>query len=486
MSKLIKNEITKIFKKKSLYITLLVILAFVILINVTYKYFFNNGSYSYYSEGYIAYVKSDLEKLDPNKPSDTKMYIEFKTILDTYDLYQKYGENSWQAQIINSNVASYLSERNTYLYGESKDEQKVKEINAKIDEIINKLNNDDWKYFANLELEKAKTTVEELEKAYNNTEDKQEKQTYKTELEAERVNLEVAQYRIDKNIKYGTDFMNTALSEYATHSKNIIYMDNSNQELKYAEKQERQNYIEQREINKYIIENNIDINKANDLSSIFKEFFNQYGLFIIVMVIMIAGTIVSEEFNKGTVKLLLVKPYSRNKILLSKFITVLFMIVFCILAVIVMQLIVGGIIFGFDSLSIPVLKYNFHTNTLQQMNIFQYLGISIVCKLPIIVLLATLAFAFSTLFTNSAVAIALPLLGYMGSEVINLLAVQYKVTFLKFFVTPNWDFTNYIFGKLPIMEGLTAGFSAIICIAYFIIMMIPTFMVFKRKNIKNI
>lgn len=280
--------------------------------------------------------------------------------------------------------------------------------------------------------------------------------------------------------------MNTALSEYATYSNNIIYMDNSDQELKYAEKQQRQNYIEQREINKYIIENNVDINKANDLSSILKDFFNKYGLFIIVMVIMIAGTIVSEEFNKGTVKLLLVKPYSRNKILLAKFVTVLFMIVFCILAVIVMQLIVGGIIFGFDSLSVPVLKYNFHTNTLQQMNIFQYLGISIVCKLPIIILLATLSFAFSTLFTNSAVAIALPLLGYMGSEVINLLAVQYKVTFLKFFVTPNWDFTNYIFGKLPIMEGLTAGFSAIICIAYFIIMMVPTFMVFKRKNIKNI
>ena len=30
---------------------------------------------------------------------------------------------------------------------------------------------------------------------------------------------------------------------------------------------------------------------------------------------MIAGTIVSEEFNKGTIKLLLVRPYSRNKIL---------------------------------------------------------------------------------------------------------------------------------------------------------------------------
>ena len=81
------------------------------------------------------------------------------------------------------------------------------------------------------------------------------------------------------------------------------------------------------------------------------------------MIIMVAGTIVSEEFNKGTIKLLLVKPYSRYKILLSKFLTILIMIVFSILVVIGMELLVGGILFGFDSLSIPVVEYNFNTNT---------------------------------------------------------------------------------------------------------------------------
>lgn len=204
------------------------------------------------------------------------------------------------------------------------------------------------------------------------------------------------------------------------------------------------------------------------------------------MIVMIAGTIVSEEFNKGTIKLLLVKPYSRNKILLAKFITVLIMIMFTIFAVVAMELIVGGIIFGFDSLSVPVLEYNFTTGSLEVINIFTYLGIEILTGLPKIILLATLAFACSTLFTNSAVAIAIPLLGFMSADMINMLVIQFKVQFMKLFVSLNWNFEEYLFGNLPNMEGMTCGFSVIICMIYFVVMLIPTFIAFKKKNIKNI
>ena len=84
------------------------------------------------------------------------------------------------------------------------------------------------------------------------------------------------------------------------------------------------------------------------------------------------------------------------------------------------------------------------------------------------------------------IAIALPLLGYMGAAVINQLAIQYNIQFLKYFVTLNWDFTQYLYGNLPLMEGLTPEFSAVICIIYMLIMLIPTFVIFKKKNIKNI
>ena len=100
MSNLIKNELTKIFKKKAIYIILFVTLAFVILSNFMYKYFYNSGSYSYYSENYVEYAREELSKLDPNKSSDTKMYIEYKTVLDVNDMMKEYSNDDWQIQII--------------------------------------------------------------------------------------------------------------------------------------------------------------------------------------------------------------------------------------------------------------------------------------------------------------------------------------------------------------------------------------------------
>ena len=69
---------------------------------------------------------------------------------------------------------------------------------------------------------------------------------------------------------------------------------------------------------------------------------------------------------------------------------------------------------------------------------------------------------------------------------INMLAVQYELNWLKFFVTPNWDLTQYLFGKLPMFENSTLLFSIVVCLIYMVIMLIPTFIVFKKKNIKNI
>ena len=486
MSRLIKNEFIKIFKKKSIYITLLVVLAFVILTNCIYKFFYHSGSYQEYNDNYIQYLKEDLAKLDPNKSSDTKMYIDLKSELDIYEMKQKYETGTWQREVLSSQVSSYVSEKNTYLYGESKDTEKVAEIEKTINKILEKLEQDDWRYFAQEELNQAKTALTTLENQKANTQDKQELQVLEATIKNANIDKEVAEIRVNKDIKYGEDFRNAALGIYQEEAKNIINIESNAKELKYEEKQEYNQSIEKREINKYILENNVNINKQNDVRGILKSLFNEYGLFIIVMIIMIAGTIVSEEFNKGTIKLLLIKPYSRNKILLAKFITVFLMIAFFILAVVVMELLVGGIIFGYDSLSVPILVYDFTTQSLQSLNIFSYLGIEIMTQLPKLILLATLAFACSTLFTNSAVAIAIPLLGYMSADMINMLVVQFKVQFMKFFVSLNWNFEEYLFGNLPKMEGMTVGFSIVICMLYFVVMLIPTFIVFKKKNIKNI
>ena len=120
------------------------------------------------------------------------------------------------------------------------------------------------------------------------------------------------------------------------------------------------------------------------------------------------------------------------------------------------------------------------------MNIFTNLGIQTLTQLPMIILLATLAFAISTIFSNSALAITISLLGYMSTSIINQLAIGYDLQFMKYFVTMNWDLSMYLYGGLPYMQGMNIVMSIFICVAYFLIMMIPTFVIFKKRNIKNI
>ena len=107
-------------------------------------------------------------------------------------------------------------------------------------------------------------------------------------------------------------------------------------------------------------------------------------------------------------------------------------------------------------------------------------------KLGIYIPLMTLAFALSTIFTNSALAITIALLGYMGAPFVTQIGLVFDLDWIRYFITPNWDFTQFFFGNLPAYEGLTPIFSIAIVAIYMIIMLIPTFVIFKKKNIKNI
>ena len=153
---------------------------------------------------------------------------------------------------------------------------------------------------------------------------------------------------------------------------------------------------------------------------------------------------------------------------------------------VILQFIVGGIFFGFDSLSIPAVIYDHSAGKIIEMGIFKNILLTGLGKLPIYVLLGTLAFALSTIFNNTPVAITITLMGYMASSIINQFAYYYDIKWLKFFVTPNWDFTQFFYGGLPLIKGVTVPFSVVICLIYFAIMISVSFVVFKKRNIKNI
>ena len=470
MSSLIKNEITKILKKKSLYIMLIVILAYVIFANIMYKYAYSSTQNYIYSESYIKMLEEDIKNLNPENLEEVDQYINSKTEIDTYNLIKEYDEDSWQYEVILNKGTTYISAINYYTYNEK---NSVALDNAKIEynNFVEKLNSNDWRKFASEELELAKQNRIGMGKD--------------TKDNMVDVEIETLQMRLDYNIEYGNNYKNQALSKYSQSKIQVLELEQNNNKG-YDEKRAYQEAKADLEKSKYVIENDKDIFNEADARGILLNLFTEYELFIIIAIVLIAGAIVSEEFNKGTIKLLLVRPYSRTKILLSKFIVILLTVIFVILIVGIMQFIVGSIFFGFDSLKIPVVEYNHNTGALVEMSIIKNVILNALGKLPIYILLGTLAFALSTLFCNTAVAITISLLGYMASSMVNQFAYYYNITWLKYFVTPNWDFTQYLYGKLPTMEGLNIAFSIVICLIYFAIMMIPTFIVFRKRNIKNI
>ena len=84
MNNLVKNEIIKIVKKKSFYIILIVILAYIVLSNVMNKYvYYSFTSYDYYSEEYINFLKESIKNLDMKKEQDLEIYVGDKTQIDT-------------------------------------------------------------------------------------------------------------------------------------------------------------------------------------------------------------------------------------------------------------------------------------------------------------------------------------------------------------------------------------------------------------------
>ena len=487
MSSLVKNELIKIFKKKTIYITMGVIFLLLIFMNCMFKYANNGNTINYYlySENYVQSLKSELETLNPDKPSDVTTYINILSDIQLSEIMEQHKDAEWKLAIINERIAPYISERNTYQYGAEKNEEQVEIINQEIDELLAKLDENDWKYFAREDLAQAEQQIEELNRQKEQTEDTAVIKNIDSQIQTAKTEKEIAEYRLNKEIPYGNDYLNRAISNLQMANSNLASFENTD-ELTYQEKLEYNSYLEVQAESRYILDTGNDINNSDSLKGILQNFYSQFGIFLIVVVVMIAGTIVSEEFNKGTIKLLLVKPYTRSKILMAKAITTLIMIIFVIIVTLLMEILIGGVIFGFDSLSEPVVAYNFNTNTIQEMNIFANLGLQTLTQLPMIILLATLAFAISTIFSNSTLAITISLLGYMSSSIINQLAIGYDLQFLKYFVTMNWDLSMYLYGGLPYMEGMSMLLSILICVVYFLIMMIPTFIVFKKRNIKNI
>jgi len=280
------------------------------------------------------------------------------------------------------------------------------------------------------------------------------------------------------------NYLNNAIIDIETNL--VEYRNLKNKTNLTREEKERFNVLNSIHLkSNYILEHKEDINNDGTLRAILKNFNSEFQIFILIYIVMICGSIVSEEFNKGTIKYLLTKPYKRRTILTSKLLTIIILVPLVILFMILIEVIMGGIILGFDSLNVPIVIYNTTQGALVKYSCFNYLFMILFASAPIYFILSILCFALSTITCSTSAAITITFLFYLVSEVVRNLVLIYDIKILKAFVSIHWDFSYLInyqnnpFKFKPIV-------SLLIVLIYISVTLCISYIYFEKKDVKNI
>ncbi|AXF54735.1 ABC transporter permease [Salicibibacter kimchii] len=198
---------------------------------------------------------------------------------------------------------------------------------------------------------------------------------------------------------------------------------------------------------------------------------------IIMFAVIIAAGSISGEFSKGTIKLLLVRPINRSKILLSKYVASLIFSFIMLVISVALLLIIGGMFFGFEAPS----QANVTTmdgSTVE--NVMPHFIISIAFVGVDILMMVTIGFMISTIFHNSALAIGITIfLRFAGPNIV--LALQ-QYDWARYILFANLNLRQHL-GGASYIEGLTMTFSVITLIVYFFIFIILTWWIFIKRDV---
>lgn len=204
------------------------------------------------------------------------------------------------------------------------------------------------------------------------------------------------------------------------------------------------------------------------------EFF--ISIMVLFAVIIAAGNI-SGEFSKGTIKLLLIRPISRSKILLSKYVASLMFSLGMLVVTFAFSLVAGGVFFGFDAPS----QANVMTMDGSPVErVVPHLLTVIALVYVDMLMMITIAFMISTVFRNSAMAIGFTIfLRFAGPNVV--IAVQ-EYNWAKYILFANLNLRQHI-GGASYLEGLTMTFSAVTLLVYFCVFISLTWWIFNKRDV---
>lgn len=241
------------------------------------------------------------------------------------------------------------------------------------------------------------------------------------------------------------------------------------------------------QLQQYYLDHNINPQEPG-APTFTREFVEQaVSLFLPLLVVILSADLVSSEQSSGTIKLLLTRPVPRWKILLSKYISLLFSISLMLLMTAFLSYLISGVIFGYQGWTLPVLTgfsqegEQLITNNIHMIPQWKFVLMQYGLAWFSCIVVGTLSFMVSVLVRNTASSMGIMLAAIIAGTLLTQLAPTWPQ--LKYIAFLHLDLTNFLSGEPTMIEGITLLFSLGVLATWSIIALIVSFVTFERRDV---
>ncbi|GIQ69220.1 ABC transporter permease [Xylanibacillus composti] len=206
-------------------------------------------------------------------------------------------------------------------------------------------------------------------------------------------------------------------------------------------------------------------------------------MLVTIMTVIVAGDIVASEFTWGTIKMLLIRPASRAKILLSKYLASFLYALFLLVALLVFSIALNGVLYGFSGFGQPLLIINGAGDGVKEVSLFGHVLKAYALSTVELIMIVTMAFMISSVFRSSALAIAFSIVALLMGYLVTINLAMF-FDWAKYLLFANTDLTQHLENR-PIVEGMTMGFSITMLALYFIVFNLLSWLVFTKRDVAS-
>ncbi|WMT42099.1 ABC transporter permease [Paenibacillus sp. D2_2] len=187
---------------------------------------------------------------------------------------------------------------------------------------------------------------------------------------------------------------------------------------------------------------------------------------------IVAADIVAGEFTWGTIKLLLVRPWTRTKVLASK-----------LLALLLFTLIITTLFFA-STLLVSFAMYPVKTLMMfsDHASPFAYLLEDLLYRYIDLLVITLFSFMISTVFRSNGIAIGLSMFILFTGGIFTMLFNPVRYPWAKYTLFINMDLSQYRGGQEGV-AGMTLGFSVTVLISYVLLFLLISWFMFKKRDV---